>query len=1254
MQQSVVTTSFTAQGNMEDYTPARTASIATVVAGAAGVSPSAVTVRISPASVRISIDIAMPDTATAAATAAALSAPNSPQGIFASATSLSNALVSGGLGPMQIEEIAAAPAVEVHAIAAMPQPPSSPSPLTPPPPPPPTPSTPPPTAPPSPLPPPPPLAPPPPVAPPKQPPTSPPPPSTPPAFPDYTYPATVGPGVVPLPSSEAGVLYTLSLVTIATGTGPPLARSHDGHPWDELGDRRVRVVPAAQGSDGAPTVVLPPMAEGSGRAYLLERYDASESTATRHALADRVAARLLMQATFGGTPSTLRNLSTAISTDGSAAAIGSWLHEQMAMPLSSHREHYRRRVNPRLDPAWRTPWMERHPACSPGSLWRRYAFTERDVSRTLSVSALPGSVHGYRMAVDGVERTDVTQPRGPTTGVIDAVANYTILNDGDCIGVYSHITSLDECTAAAIALQQTWDAPWNFPGVNSNGATPMARDDGTGAPPLRNARSGPRGCYLSGNPPRFFNNGTNWANIRWLFFNANGTNTGKCKSWDHCICKRVPITGSSVGGGPLGGASALPPTAPPAAPPPLAPGVVPNVTDPSQCEASQCCVVLYKQVRGRNCGPVPIWNMAAWAHPGGGTVRSTSLCGRVRYSWLDRSTSHGSCDASQNCDPEADEWSRPLTGGAVRVGTYTDPAAECASNAYTICQVAEGINGRIKLVHVGASCATSNVERFWVLNPPLELSSPRHSLYGATHLAVDAANIALQPMPNAGFADMHTLERLDASCELSAVESFTHLEVRNAGAASTWYALDRRVGFRGNTADEPCTGINTSAPLSYDGSADACPSAVRSPMNAAGCKHSSDARAPRFAATPFQLNETVLRAYYEHAGVLAYRIQGLRLESNYYAISPCAPGISRWWRVAPLPCAAAAEAGPDTALDGGTRESIAAAMAASGDSNEYIRDIDVLTTLATRNNGTCHAQLNGVSAMGAHLTIDGSCWRHVQRNEGNVYSFSYWATYHSGNDQFPDTDNPIDRWALAGHTHIEFPRSHMMGTAGNRQWYKVVDLKMNTEGGVFLQYIGRYGDVVDFAALPPAAQPREMASYLGARALPNTGASLHAGVQVCGSPGEVASDPLLGHHYKCLISGQEQSDHSRLIPHGGTSGKQMVWTTVVLQAPDQLRQRVAFALSQILVIGEEGIGKGDEHEPWVNYYDIFVRHAFGNYRDVLWQVAHSPMMSRYLTFHNNRAKHIAGTNPDENFAREIMQVPKSRLQLSISFLASYR
>ena len=95
---------------------------------------------------------------------------------------------------------------------------------------------------------------------------------------------------------------------------------------------------------------------------------------------------------------------------------------------------------------------------------------------------------------------------------------------------------------------------------------------------------------------------------------------------------------------------------------------------------------------------------------------------------------------------------------------------------------------------------------------------------------------------------------------------------------------------------------------------------------------------------------------------------------------------------------------------------------------------------------------------------------------------------------------------------------------------------------------------------------------------------------------------------------------------------------------------MAFALSQILVIGVEGFNKDDSVELWNNYYDNFVRNAFGSYRSVLWEVAHSPIMAAYLTYHGNRALAVAGTNADENFAREIMQLFSVRLGLGTHLL----
>ena len=102
--------------------------------------------------------------------------------------------------------------------------------------------------------------------------------------------------------------------------------------------------------------------------------------------------------------------------------------------------------------------------------------------------------------------------------------------------------------------------------------------------------------------------------------------------------------------------------------------------------------------------------------------------------------------------------------------------------------------------------------------------------------------------------------------------------------------------------------------------------------------------------------------------------------------------------------------------------------------------------------------------------------------------------------------------------------------------------------------------------------------------------------------------------------------------------RRRAWHQVILSAPDQLRQRTAFALSQILVVGDDPFGNGYT-EGITNYYDGLVTGAFGNFRTLLESVTLSPIMGTYLSsLRNSKADPVAGTYPDENYAREVMQL----------------
>jgi uncharacterized protein (DUF1800 family) len=111
-----------------------------------------------------------------------------------------------------------------------------------------------------------------------------------------------------------------------------------------------------------------------------------------------------------------------------------------------------------------------------------------------------------------------------------------------------------------------------------------------------------------------------------------------------------------------------------------------------------------------------------------------------------------------------------------------------------------------------------------------------------------------------------------------------------------------------------------------------------------------------------------------------------------------------------------------------------------------------------------------------------------------------------------------------------------------------------------------------------------------------------------------------------------------------SSNRRRAWWMVSVSAHDQLRQRVAFALSEILVISDKNSTVSTRHYGAAHYYDLLAAHANGNFRDLIEEVSKSPMMGAYLSsLKNQKAVYdpVTGVplvSPDENYAREVMQL----------------
>ena len=135
------------------------------------------------------------------------------------------------------------------------------------------------------------------------------------------------------------------------------------------------------------------------------------------------------------------------------------------------------------------------------------------------------------------------------------------------------------------------------------------------------------------------------------------------------------------------------------------------------------------------------------------------------------------------------------------------------------------------------------------------------------------------------------------------------------------------------------------------------------------------------------------------------------------------------------------------------------------------------------------------------------------------------------------------------------------------------------------------------------------------------------------------NDPSRGHGYLfgSFHTGREQGlDRSYNYWDNGPSN---LWQNVVLRAPDQLRQRVGWALSQFIVARP-----GSLSERAAVFYDIFISQAFGNFRGIIREIAMNRIMGKYLTFEGNK-KHANGVYPVSRLSN--VMILRSRQQYSL-------
>jgi uncharacterized protein (DUF1800 family) len=107
--------------------------------------------------------------------------------------------------------------------------------------------------------------------------------------------------------------------------------------------------------------------------------------------------------------------------------------------------------------------------------------------------------------------------------------------------------------------------------------------------------------------------------------------------------------------------------------------------------------------------------------------------------------------------------------------------------------------------------------------------------------------------------------------------------------------------------------------------------------------------------------------------------------------------------------------------------------------------------------------------------------------------------------------------------------------------------------------------------------------------------------------------------------------------NGTITGDYMIWSQL-LSGGNAVRKRVAFALSEFFVVSLSGINTLWRGPAIGEYWDILNRNAFGNFRDLLQDITLNPAMGFFLNTRGNRRADSSGRVPDENYAREVMQL----------------
>jgi len=519
---------------------------------------------------------------------------------------------------------------------------------------------------------------------------------------------------------------------------------------------------------------------------------------------------------------------------------------------------------------------------------------------------------------------------------------------------------------------------------------------------------------------------------------------------------------------------------------------------------------------------------------------------------------------------------------------------------YTIGYVDEEIGGFFEFYRFDPDDGSEYYYQMVDGNPPIRFESNNPQLPpNIIELTPQDRTQFFDPLPRTSLEEEFILqnELNEPICEELSAESFpVYIDFTDGN----WMAFDPRINIQDNTIEQPIPDGGGSVKL--EGSY--CSNAPRTFLNKDSCILADSAcRDNNLMPDAFiDIDTDALGVFHEHTGRYFYAVEGLVVED-----SPCVSETeSKWERIGPASNCAITQFQDDT--DKTLKEIIKHwSWGSNFDEIRYAWYEDF-------EGSVCNIE-DSTPSMSKDIIVraDSSCWKLVHLDHHTIFDFTEWVLEHPGGS------NPITQFAENNNFILTYPH-------GNEMWR----WELHSEN------FGWFGDLnseFHLMSVPQEWQSIELAQDLVGEYEP-----LESNVVVCGSPFEVTDDKNEGDTGISFFTGFESSNVDE-------DQKQIIWTDIVMNAGDQFRQRVAWALSQLFAISPSATDDPIEKtEAFITYYDIFVRHAFGNFFDVLKEVSYSPMMAEMLTYLDSKSAAFIWSETgelsfaDENFAREIMQL----------------